>query len=79
MAVVQGFLVLFLLIGMVQTYGLMTSKFPGLSWIVRLGVPVGILFVAGVVARAFAGSIRRAAEVQRASRRPLSERDDTRS
>jgi hypothetical protein len=78
MAVVQFFLVLFLLVGMVQSYGLMSSKFPGLPWYVQLGVPAGILFVAVVVFRAFVGSIRRANEVHRISRRPLAERDDTR-
>jgi hypothetical protein len=76
MAVVQVFLVLFLVIGMVQSYGLMANKFPDLPWYVRLGVPFGILLVAAVVCRALVGTVRRGIEAQRISRRPMSERED---
>ncbi len=75
-ATVQGFLVLFLVVGVFRSYGLMSSKFPELPWFVRLGVPFGILLVAGVVLRAFIGSIRHALAVQRVSRRPDLEKSE---
>ena len=70
MAVVQGLLVLFLLIGMVQSYGLMRDRFPDLAWYVRLGVPFGVLFVAAVVFRAFMGTVQWGMAVQREAKRP---------
>lgn len=70
MGVVQGLLVVFLLVGMVQSYGLMRDKFPDLAWYVRLGVPLGVLVVAAIIFRAFIGTLRWGMAVQREAKRP---------
>ncbi|UCG51792.1 MAG: hypothetical protein JSW58_16735 [Candidatus Latescibacterota bacterium] len=68
MAVIQGFLFIFLVLGGIRGYEVIRDRFPEAVWYFRLGVPAGMFLIALIVVRSFVGNVRQAIAVSKNQR-----------
>lgn len=79
MGVIQGFLIIFLVVGAFHGFEVMREKFPELPWYGQLGVPAGMLLIALLVLRAFVRNIRHAMELSKDQRSSIRNRTKDRN